>query len=174
MTKPERHSLQHLCDDLLGQQQSLLIASLSASGTADISYAPYLYDSGGFYILVSELAAHTQNLLARPQASILLIEPEASATNPFARKRLRLDCTVREILKNAADYQNALQGMADKFGDIIGVLSALTDFHMLCLQPVRGQFVAGFGKAFAVDAQLNLQNAALLGAATGEDREIEE
>lgn len=147
----ERHNLQNVCDELIRWQNSLLIASRSTDGAVAISYAPYLREEAGFYIFVSELAEHTQNMLTQPQVSILFIEPEAEASNPFARRRLTFDCRVREISKTDADYTQKLDAMAVKFGEIIGVLRTLPDFHLLLLQPQAGQFVAGFGKAFTVD-----------------------
>ncbi|PPD31563.1 MAG: pyridoxamine 5-phosphate oxidase [Methylomonas sp.] len=152
MTDLERQSLQQACDDLITQHNSLLLASLSTDGKVDIGYAPYCRDEAGFYIFVSELAKHTPNLLSNPQASILFIEPEASATNPFARRRLTMDCQVQQISKTAPHYNHTLDALATKFGEIVSVLRSLPDFHLLLLKPQHGQFVAGFGKAFSVDA----------------------
>lgn len=157
MDESERHNLQNACDELIRRHNSLLIASRSVDGAVAISYAPYLRDEAGFYIFVSELAQHTQNLRAQPRASILFIEPEAKAGNPFARQRLTFDCRVAEISKTHADYAQKLDGMAAKFGEIIGVLRTLPDFHLLSLTPESGRFVAGFGKAFSVDALGRLQ-----------------
>lgn len=152
MTDTERQSLQQACDSLITQHNSLLLASINREGKADISYAPYFRDSSGFYVFVSELAKHTQNLLFNPHASVLFIEPEACAANAFARLRLTLDCHVQEISKTNQDYSQKLDAMAAKFGDTVSVLRSLPDFHLLLLTPQSGQFVAGFGKAFPVDA----------------------
>lgn len=157
MTESEYRSLQRACDELISQQQTLLLATRSSEGNADISYAPYVRDGVGFYIFVSELAKHTQNLLNHPQASVLFIEPEAAASNPFARRRLTFQCQVQKIHQTAPDYAPVLAAMAEKFGDIVSVLRTLPDFHLLLLQPSGGQFVAGFGQAFPVDALGNLQ-----------------
>lgn len=152
MTDMEHQRLQQACDDLITQQNGLLLASIGSDGMADISYAPYIRDESGFYIFVSELAKHTQNLLSNPQASVLFIEPEADAANPFARRRLTMQCWVQEIDQTAPIYSSKLDVMAAKFGEIVSVLRCLPDFHLLLLQPQHGQFVGGFGKAFAVDA----------------------
>lgn len=157
MMEAELENLQAACDRLIDSRQTLLLASRAYDGNADISYAPYLKADGDFYIFVSELAKHTKNLMAHSQASIMFIEDEAEARNPFARQRLTLECQVREIAKTDAEHQQILQAMTEKFGDIIGLLTSLPDFHLLSLSPNQGQFVAGFGKAFAVDAQITLQ-----------------
>ena len=157
MTESERQRLQNDCDDLIRQQQTLLLASRSEQGGADISYAPYLREGQYFYVFVSELAKHTKNLLNHPQASVLFIEPEANARNLFARKRLTFDCQVLEISQTDPVYAQTLDAMANKFGEIVDVLRGLPDFHLLALTPKQGQFVAGFGKTFFVDAEGCLQ-----------------
>lgn len=157
MTETELKHLQGACDALIERHQSLLLASQAESGEAEISYAPYLRSAGNFYILVSELAKHTQNLLARPQASILFIEAETEAVNPFARQRLTLSCRVQEIDKTHDGYLTQIEAMAEKFGNIISVLRSLPDFHLMQLIPQHGQFVAGFGKALKVDGSGRLQ-----------------
>ena len=153
----ERQNLQATCDQLIKNQKTLLLATLSHQGNADISYAPYVREESTFYIFVSELAKHTKNLLAYPQASILFIQAEAEAGNLFARQRLTLDCQVREIHDTDPLYAKQLQTMSETFGEIVNVLRSLPDFHLLALIPSHGQFVAGFGKTFAVDANGRLQ-----------------
>ncbi|MCQ8104965.1 pyridoxamine 5'-phosphate oxidase family protein [Methylomonas sp. SURF-2] len=153
MTDSEPDSLQTGCDALIARSNSLLLASSSVAGEAAISYAPFIRDDAGFYIFVSALASHTQNLLARPRASILFMEPEADAGNPFARRRLTFACRVVEIGKHDERHALKLDAMAAKFGEIVAVLRSLPDFHLLLLQPEQGRFVAGFGKAFSVDGK---------------------
>ncbi len=157
MNESERLQLQNACDRLIDSRKSLLLASRAAGGHAEISYAPYLRVGTVFYIFVSELAKHTQNCLAYPRASILFIEPEAEAANPFARMRVTFDCRVAEISKTDPAHSLTLDAMKQKFGEIMSLLRSLPDFHLLALQPEQGQFVAGFGKAFAVDAAGQLQ-----------------
>lgn len=151
MSESDSQSLQYLCDALICGQDSLLIASRSKAGQADISYAPYVRSENLFYILVSELAKHTQNMLSYPQASVLFIEPETEASNPFARKRLTFDCQVIEIARTEQAYAMRLQAFKDKFGETVDLISQLPDFHLLALMPVQGLLVAGFGRAFLID-----------------------
>ena len=157
MTASELQHLQNACNQLLNQQQTLLLASRNQAGNADISYAPYLYADFKFYIFVSDLAKHSQNLRSHPHASIMFIEPETQATNPFARQRLSFDCRVQEISQADPVFTKQLDAMTTKFGEIVGVLRQLPDFHLLALSPTQGQFIAGFGKAFTVDAAGRVQ-----------------
>ena len=81
--------------ELIQSQQSLLLATVTAQGKPESSYAPYVRDEkGAFYIFVSELATHTKNMLQSGCASILFIQPEEQTNNFFARKRVVFDCSI--------------------------------------------------------------------------------
>lgn len=55
---------------------SVLMATATEDGEPVASYAPYLEHGGDFYVYVSDLAAHTQNLKRNPRASLMFIEDE--------------------------------------------------------------------------------------------------
>ncbi len=148
---PDLQKLESDYRALIDSQLTLLLATSSGNGDADISYAPYLYVENVFYVYVSELAKHTGNMLQRRQASVMFIQPEAEAANLFARQRLIFNCRVAEIGKDNQSYSAVLDAMHDRFGEVVGVLRSLSDFHLLALMPLHGQYVAGFGKAFSVD-----------------------
>ncbi len=138
--------------ELLASQQTLLLSTASVTGVPDVSYAPFVRDNTGvFYIFVSEMACHTANLLNNPLASILFIRQEAESRNLFARERAILNCRVKETFRDDAGYTDRLQDLQDKFGEVVGVLRALSDFHLFALQPENGRYVAGFGRAFTIN-----------------------
>jgi len=128
---------------------TLLMATVGHEGQPEASYAPYLEDpSGTLFVLVSELAQHTRNLLYRPRASVLFIEDERDAANPFARRRLSLRCDCRLVQRDEPGWLEAVDGLQRRFGQIIAVLRGLSDFHLLQLQPSAGTYVRGFGQAY--------------------------
>jgi heme iron utilization protein len=142
---------------LLASQQTLLLSTASANGFPDISYAPFVRDdSSCFYILISELAAHTHNLLSNRHASVMFIRPETESNNLFARERAIFDCTAQVIDRNDDRYSTLLMGLQQQFGDIVGVLRSLSDFHLFALCPVSGRYVAGFGQAFTINVKEGL------------------
>lgn len=136
---------------LIDSQSTLLLATCSENGDADISYAPYLYCDNIFYVYLSELAKHTGNMLRTSQASVMFIQPEADAANFFARQRLVFNCRVTEIDKGDIAYSRLLDAMQGRLGEVVGMLRSLSDFHLLALTPQQGQYVAGFGRAFGID-----------------------
>lgn len=153
MKEPDLQKLDADYRALIESQLTLLLATSSDNGDADISYAPYLCVEKAFYVYVSELAKHTGNMLRFGQASIMFVQPETEAANPFARPRVVFNCRVDEVGRDDARYESLLDGMCNRFGEVIGVLRSLPDFHLLELQPQQGQYVAGFGKAFYIDPE---------------------
>ena len=138
--------------ELIQSQQSLLLATVTAQGKPESSYAPYVRDEkGAFYIFVSELATHTKNMLQSGCASILFIQPEEQTNNFFARKRVVFDCSISEVQQQDGLYHQQLATMQEKFGETIELLRSLPDFHLLALTPVNGKYVAGFGKAYSIN-----------------------
>ncbi len=60
--------------------KTLQLSTLTTEGKPNASYSPFVTDEqGNFYIFISQLASHTQDLLANLQASILLIQDEAES-----------------------------------------------------------------------------------------------
>jgi heme oxygenase (biliverdin-IX-beta and delta-forming) len=142
-----------LYQQLIDRNKTLILSTGSAQTGAEASYAPYVRDQLIFYILVSDLASHTANMLDRKQASVLFIEPEDDATNLFARQRVSFNCRVQEVAKKDVLYTQQLDRMQETFGETVSLLRSLNDFHLLQLTPVSGVLVLGFGSAFAIDPE---------------------
>jgi putative heme iron utilization protein len=152
VSKQELEDITKRYHALIASQQTLLLSTASANGIPDISYAPFVRDYAGlFYIYVSDMACHTANLLNNPKASILFIRPESETSNLFARERVVLSCSVKEIIRDNEIYTNRIQAMLDKFGEVVSVLRSLSDFHLLALRPESGRYVIGFGRAFTIN-----------------------
>lgn len=137
---------------LIAKHQSLLLSTTSTTNTPEISYAPYVRDQPGvFYIYISELASHTINLLANPQASIMFIQDESEAKNQFARERVIFQCTAVQVDRSSPQFHAKLAALQEKFGDTVALLRSLSDFHLFELSAINGRYIAGFGKAYNID-----------------------
>lgn len=128
-----------------------------ATGSAEaplISYAPYLPDGrGGFYIYVSQLAAHTGQLQTSGRCSVMFIEPEDQAEEIFARRRLVYRCDSREIPRGSENWQAIMAGFHARFGDFIDMILPLADFLLFQLSPTGGTFVRGFAQAYQLTGE---------------------
>ena len=150
--------------DLLVECKSLMISSKSGrregeeriiKHTPHASYAPFLYQDGCFYILISELARHASNLAESRVASIMIIQDESNSPNLFARHRLTLDCTVEEVPWGGDyDWPKVTDAMKKKFGNIVRQLCSFQDIHLFRIKPMQGRYICGFGEAFSVNGTL--------------------
>ncbi len=160
MSETDLTLLAQECQTFIKQRQSLMLGTLMADsrkgeGLADafpdISYAPFVWRDGCFYIFISELAGHTRNLMACESTSVMFIEDEAGNRNPFARRRTTFVCQAQQVSRDAPGFESVLADLERAFGPTVGVLKGLSDFRLFALQPVSGRYVVGFGKAYDID-----------------------
>lgn len=129
--------------------KTLQLSTLTVEGQPNASYSPFVSDEqGNYYVFVSGLASHTQDLLANPVASILLIEDESETRQIFARQRISYQCDVEVITKEEKNYISTLDDFEKRFGNVMELLRTLPDFILFQLKPHTGQYVKGFGKAY--------------------------
>ncbi|RZM74738.1 HugZ family pyridoxamine 5'-phosphate oxidase [Leptolyngbya iicbica] len=138
--------------DFPTQVQSLMLSTVTPEGQPQASYTPFVMGRDRtFYIFVSGLSSHTQNLQKTSQAGILLIEDEAQAQQIFARRRLMYDCDVTLIERHDPQWANLADQFKRRFGNLIDMLRQLPDFQIFQLAPSGGRFVVGFGAAYEVN-----------------------
>ncbi len=149
--------IQNNISALIKSRKSLLIASLNARNIPELSATPFLNAGDHFYIFISELAAHTQNIKANPHFSIMLIEDEQDTQNAFARKRLSYECIGRHINREDKSWETLLEQFEAEQGKTVSLLKQLPDFHLFELKAVSGNYIEGFGKAYRLSGEgLNL------------------
>jgi len=112
------------------------------------SYAPFAHTSAGYFILISDIAQHGQNLKSASALSAMMIEDEADAKSLFARRRLSFQSNAHCVDKQSELGQQGIQALTARFGEMIIQLSQLDDFNLYQLIPLQGRYVKGFGKAF--------------------------
>jgi len=140
-----------VCASLIEDMRSLQLSTVGADGIPHCGYTPYLYRApGSFYIFVSQLAAHTRNLLANKTVAIMIIADEQSTSQIFARARVNYLCDATRIAPDSHDYSLVLDDYQQRHGKMAGLLRQLPDFVLFQLQPMSGQFVMGFGKAYTL------------------------
>lgn len=149
--------------------QSLQLATLNGQHP-HASYAPFAYTEVGYFILVSDIAQHGQNLKTAKSVSFMMLEDESAAKSIFARRRLSYEGQANCIDKNSELGVQALKALGARFGEMITNLSQLNDFNLYQLKPIKGRYVKGFGKAFELSGDelmefTNLQGGHLKGDA---------
>jgi len=112
------------------------------------SYAPFAYTEAGYFILISDIAQHGQNLKTAKAVSFMMLEDESVSKSIFARRRLSFECVASCIDKSSELGCQAISALEQRFGEMITKLSQLNDFNLYQLKPIKGRYVKGFGKAF--------------------------
>lgn len=140
-------------ETLRDQARSLIMATVDEKSIPRASYAPFVRESGCFYVYLSRLSEHTRELIDNPIVSVLLIEDEAAASQIFARKRLTYSCTARAIATTEAGYESILERLTSRFGNVMVLLQSLPDFLLFRLEPVSGRFITGFGRAYELQGK---------------------
>ena len=136
---------------LLKNFKSVILGTSNADGTPDASYSPAVMDDDrNFYVYISEMSSHTRNIMARDEASLMVIEDENSAEQIYARKHATFDCNAEELPHGSAAWQKIVPLFKDKFGKIFDSLLEMGDFHLFALRPFKGRLVVGFGRAFDI------------------------
>lgn len=139
------------CANLIAEMRSLQLSTVGVDGMPHCGYTPYLHRApGNFYIFVSQLAAHTRHLLANGKVAIMIIADEQSTSQIFARTRVHYSCEATRIAPESPDYVSVLDDYQERHGKMAGLLRQLPDFLLFHLQPMSGQFVMGFGKAYTL------------------------
>ncbi|NNC55216.1 MAG: hypothetical protein HKO07_05805 [Pseudomonadales bacterium] len=140
--------------EFLAHFRSVQLATVNKAGEPLASYAPFVrLPDGSLCMLLSELAAHTRNLQDNPIASLLFIEPEAEATEIFARRRLVCSCRARLYRPGTSEREAVVHALQARFGDIAEQLASLPDFYGVILEVDQVSFVSGFAKANTLPAK---------------------
>ena len=138
-------------DTLISSFSSIQIASVDKNGLPEVSYSPSVLDNyNNFYVYVSELSKHTENMLNNCNVSLMIIEDETLADIIFARKRVTFSCQAIPIKRDTEEWLDIMNRFQEKFGPMMKQLIKMKDFHLIKLKPSFGRLVYGFGKAFDI------------------------
>ncbi|TKE96185.1 heme utilization protein HutZ [Vibrio kanaloae] len=132
------------------ERRTLQLATVDEEGRPNVSYAPFVQNQEGYFVLISDIARHARNLKANPQVSLMMIEDEEGSKQLYARKRLTFDAQASVVERETDLWTQVIGQMQERFGEIIDGLSQLQDFSLFTLKAENGLFVKGFGQAYQV------------------------
>ena len=119
------------------------------------SYAPIISLDGKYYIYISAIAEHYDNLKRNPnQAEVMFLEDESKAKSIIVRTRLCYKASARFIPREDPIVEKVLDKLAETMNDVGGIktIREFTDFDLVELTFGTGRFVRGFGQAYLIDA----------------------
>jgi len=118
-------------------------------GAPLVSLVAYLPedDFSAFCIHVSQLAQHTQGILADPRVGLLIAEKDDSRTNPQTLARISILGVAEQIGSNDTEYPSIRSRYISRFPQS-APLFGFGDFGLWRIVPNSARFVAGFAQAF--------------------------
>ncbi|MDF5420312.1 pyridoxamine 5'-phosphate oxidase family protein, partial [Vibrio parahaemolyticus] len=96
------------------ERRTLQLATVDAEGRPNVSYAPYVQNQEGYFVLISKIARHARNLLENPNVSLMMIEDEESSKQLFARKRLTFDAVANVVERDTEMWQQVVGQMKER------------------------------------------------------------
>ncbi|TKA90544.1 HugZ family protein [Guyparkeria sp. SB14A] len=134
-----------------GQSAIVLAVTPEEQTLPEIGTLPFVRHEGAFWVLASELAAHTRPLLKRGEARVALLADQSDTRNSFARERAHWAARVEAVDRADERFAVITAALRARHGKTVEVLCGLGDFHLLGLHPEGGSYVNGFGRAFLLD-----------------------
>ena len=132
---------------LIRAQRWLALATVDEKARPAASYVPFAPVGDAFGIVVSRLAAHTANLLARRPASIMLVDGAADQPDEFSRARLSVAVSVSPLPQGSEHADAVWNALEARQGPTTSTLRMLPDFHAIALAPLDARLVLGFASA---------------------------
>ncbi len=103
-----------------------------------------------WFLHISRLAAHTQDLLKDGRASLMLALPDAGDGDPQQLARLTLVGKATELSDGSAEEDSAKAIYLAKFPHMADLVDQLGDFSFWVVRPATARFVGGFARAFTL------------------------
>jgi hypothetical protein len=139
---------------LLQSRRVAAMGTIGGDGAPFVSMVPYALEPalGCLVIHVSGLAAHTGNLQARPNVSLLVMQSEADDEPVHALPRVSLDGRARELEVGTPAWEACRAAYVQRFPEA-EFMTQLGDFRLVAIELNGARQVAGFGAARSIDAE---------------------
>lgn len=126
---------------------SLILSTTNSNNTAHTSYSPFVQNEGNYYICISSLLPHFENMANTNKAHVMIIEDESNASHIYARKRLYFDVDCEEVIEEEAIFKL----FDDRYENQLSFIREMKDFKILRLIPQEKSLVLGFGAAYTMN-----------------------
>lgn len=139
-----------MLEQFLNSFNSVVISSLDEDNFPFTSYAPVIKHNSKYYVYISSIAKHSQNLDLNNKLSLFFIEDENSCENIFGRKRVVLQCTSEKQARNNEKFEELCRLFEQTHGSTMKMLKTMNDFSFYEFTPLKGEAIFGFGQAYDV------------------------
>ena len=139
---------------LLKTQQVAALGTLH-KGQPYVSMVPFamLPDGSGFVIHVSQLAAHTKDMLLNPQVSLLVVAPPTPELPAQALARVTIQGRAVPCTDSTQGHAEARAAYLARFPQSAQMF-AFSDFSLFAILPSSIRFVGGFAQATTLSPEM--------------------
>jgi hypothetical protein len=109
-------------------------------------------DFSGFFVHVSRLAWHTQDMAADPRVSLSIAATDDGTRNPQTLERVSIRGESAPIANDSPDHANLKAQWLERFPES-AINFELADFQFFRIAPRDARFVAGFGRIHNMSAK---------------------
>ena len=131
---------------------SLMLSTVNSDKTPHTSYSPFVQNEGSYYICISSMLPHFDNINKSKKAHVMIIEDEATASHIYARKRLYFNVTC----ELEVEEETIFKLFDGRYKDQLSFLKTMKDFKIIKLIPKVKSLILGFGAAYQMDTNGNL------------------
>lgn len=126
--------------------------SLQTAEAPGLALVPYAIDGLGecLVLLVSSSAAHTRQMLAHSEVSMLVAQSDATQQIVHIHERVSIVGQARTPTPGSAAWGSARYAYLRRFPDAASMVQ-LGDFRIVCIVPEQARHVSGYGAARTVD-----------------------
>jgi putative heme iron utilization protein len=138
----------------LSVQRVAALGTMGEDGAPFVSMVPFAVVPalGCLAIHVSGLAAHTRNLQARPDISLMVMQSEVSIEPVHALARVTFAAQAKPLQPQGVKWQACRTAYLARFPEA-QPMTELGDFMFFALQVSGARQIAGFGAARSIDAE---------------------
>lgn len=149
MDESTRAELRHLM--ITCRQAGLAVSEGNVPFTAMTAYVaePALRS---VLVHLSNLAPHKRMLLANPQCSLIIAEPDDGRAEVMSLARVTLQGRAAKIEKESMDYAEAKALYLARL-PASRLMFDLADFDLIRIHVAGGRYIAGFARAFSFTAE---------------------
>jgi putative heme iron utilization protein len=109
-------------------------------------------DLGAFYVHVSRLAWHTQDMQQDPRIALSIAETDDRREDPFTLARVTIRGEAAQLRNEGAEFERLKRAWLERFPKQ-AINFELADFSFWKITPRDARFVAGFGSIHNLSAR---------------------
>ena len=108
MAESKTNNVQETLDNLHESVLTVILSTINKDGRVETSYSPYFFDGNDYYVLISDLAPHSQNMKTNPDISFIIIDDESKTKNIYARRRLTSQALAEIVDKKSPLFEDII------------------------------------------------------------------